>query len=142
MLHVSQPFIINLFRYVNYIFLISYMVGKLGFSSILNKKHTFGHIQLAKVISAQRLTSKIRIFSIFPWQWAIFTSCKFNLDIRFPLPYEHLVWNYDKADTEKLRNLMSKFTGKIHLITEIPINRLQFSTKLLLIYSQTLYVIG
>ena len=48
------------------------------------------------------MTSKIRIFSIFPWRWAIFTSCKFNLDIRFPLPYEHLVWNYDKADTEKI----------------------------------------
>ena len=85
------------------------MVGKLDLS-ILNKKHTFGHIQVAKVISAQRLTSKTRIFSIFPWQWAIFISCKLNLDIKFPPPYERLVWDYDKADAEKIE----KYNEEVH----------------------------
>ena len=40
MLLVSQPFIANLFENVNFLFLISYVVGKLIFSSILIKKHT------------------------------------------------------------------------------------------------------
>ena len=44
MLNVSLPFINNLFENVNLLFLILYMVGNINFSSILIKKHTFGHI--------------------------------------------------------------------------------------------------
>ena len=70
MLHKSQPLITNLFKNVNLLFLISYIVGKLSFS-ILIKKHTFEHIYQGRVISAQKLISKTMIFPIFPWQQAI-----------------------------------------------------------------------
>ena len=29
--------------------------------------------------------------------------CKLNLNIKFPPSYESLVWNYNKADTEKIK---------------------------------------
>ena len=29
--------------------------------------------------------------------------CKLNLNIKFPPPYERLLWGYNKADTEKIK---------------------------------------
>ena len=54
--------------------------------------------------------------------------CSLNLSIKSPTPYGRLIWDYNKY-------LLNKFTGKI-------INWYQFSIKLLLIYSQSLYQIG
>ena len=36
--------------------------------------------------------------------------CKLNLSIKFPPPYERLVWDYNKADTEKIK----KFIEQVH----------------------------
>ena len=52
-----SPLIANLFKNVFFLFLISYLVGKLNFSSIVIKKYTLGHIQQAKDISAERQIS-------------------------------------------------------------------------------------
>ena len=34
--------------------------------------------------------------------------CKLNLNIKFPPPYERLVWDYNKADTEKIQKSIEK----------------------------------
>ena len=34
---------------------------------------------------------------------------KLNLNIKFPPPYEPLVWNYNKADTEKIKTKVELF---------------------------------
>ena len=36
--------------------------------------------------------------------------CKLNLNIKFPPPYERLAWDYNKADTEKIK----KFIEQVH----------------------------
>ena len=33
--------------------------------------------------------------------------CKFILNIKYPPPYEHLVWNYNKANVESIKNIES-----------------------------------
>ena len=48
--------------------------------------------------------------------------CKLNINIKFSPPYECLVGLITtKLTQKKLRNLLNKFTGKIYLITKIPI---------------------
>ena len=49
--------------------------------------------------------------------------CKLNLNIKFPPPYERLVWDYNKADTEKIRESIEQVHWEIYLITKIPISR-------------------
>ena len=34
--------------------------------------------------------------------------CKLNLNIKFPPPYERLVWDYNKADAEKIQKSIEK----------------------------------
>ena len=31
------------------------------------------------------------------------TYCKLNFNIKYPLPYEHLVWDYNKANVESIK---------------------------------------
>ena len=49
--------------------------------------------------------------------------CKLNLTIKISPAYESLVLDYKKANTKKVKNLLNKFTGKIYLITKMPIKR-------------------
>ena len=36
------------------------------------------------------------------------TLCKLNLKIEYPPPYEHLVWDYKKADTSSIRKALKQ----------------------------------
>ena len=45
--------------------------------------------------------------------------CKLNLNIKFPPPFERLVWITTKLTQTKLRNLWNKLTGETYLF---PIN--------------------
>ena len=65
---------------------------------------------------------------------------KLNLYIKFPPPCEYLVWDYNKADTEKIKKTIEQVHWE-NIIIKIPINKQKFSTKPLLIYSQTLHQI-
>ena len=39
-------------------------------------------------------------------------SCKLNLNIKFPPPYECLVWDYKKANTEKIKKTIEQVQWK------------------------------
>ena len=54
------------------------MVGKLSLSFILMKNTPFDIFSMLKVISAQRLIPKTRIFLAVPWQRAIFVGSSFE----------------------------------------------------------------
>ena len=40
----------------------------------------------------------------------------FNLNITYPPPYQHLVWDYKKADSKSIRKALETVTSKGYLI--------------------------
>ena len=57
------------------------------------------------------------------------TYCKLNLNIEYPPPYEPLVWDYNRANVEGIKNPLSLLIGKSCSIIKVFTNRYLFSMR-------------
>ena len=51
------------------------------------------------------------------------THCKLNLSIKYPPPYERLVWNYKKANTERIRKSLESVIARLCLTIKLSANK-------------------